>query len=80
MSVARFTTVIDESRHLSLTLPPDMHAGPVEVIVRQEVLSAKTPFPKKRVSDEEHAEMLAFHKGRRLNGLTIRELKEEGRR
>ncbi|MCL2640749.1 MAG: hypothetical protein FWD53_07890 [Phycisphaerales bacterium] len=82
MSIARFTTVVDERRHLSVTLPPDIQAGQVEVIVWQASAEAKRKGVGggKGPSDETHAALLAFHKGRQLNGLTLKQLKEEGRR
>jgi len=79
MSVARFTTAVDERRLLSVTLPPDIQAGQVEVVVWQTSAEAKRKGGG-GPSDETHAALLAFHKGRRLNGLTLKQLKEEGRR
>ena len=82
MSVARFTTVVDEKRFLSVTLPPEIQAGQVEVVVWQTSAESKRKGGKGGggPSDETHAALLAFHKGHRLNGLTLKQLKEEGRR
>ena len=75
MQTLEFDTVIDEKRVLSLTLPAGVSLGPARVMV---VLEPGETV--KRPSPETVKALKAFHKGRRLDGISLRELREEGRR
>ena len=78
MQTLQFQAVIDEKRILSLVLPDSVRPGKAAVtVVLEEEESAKAV---KSPSDEEFEELMNFHKGRRLDGITLEELKEEGRR
>ena len=74
MQTLEFKAVIDERRILSLTLPADVSTGPARVTVTLE-----PGEPVKRPSPETVKALKAFHKGRRLDGMSLRELREEGR-
>ena len=78
MQAFKFKTVIDETHTLSLVLPSTVRPGTTDVTV---VLEVDEPVKTVKSPSPETVEALrTFHKGRRLNGLTLRELKEEGRR
>ena len=76
MPYAKFTTSVDERRVLSFTLPTYIHAGEVEVVITQKAVDV----PARKITDAEFNAHMDFHKGRSLGDLTVRELKEEGRR
>jgi len=81
MQALKFKTVIDEKRTLSLPLPADVGLGLTDVIVLLETPTPQAPISVDNpLSDEEFEELMNFHKGRRLDGITLEELKEEGRR
>ena len=81
MQALKFKTVIDEKRTLSLPLPADIGLGMTDVIVLLEGVGAsESPPAAQSPSDEEFEAFMNFHKGRRLDGITLSELKEEGRR
>ena len=77
MRTIRMKARIDKLRNLSLPLPPDTPEGMVDVIILFDAEENALPQPEPVA--EEFEELLAFHKGRRLNGLTLKELASEGR-
>ncbi len=76
MQTLKFKTIIDEERVLSLTLPADIRPGTADVIVMLE----DDERPGAPLSNELYEELLRFGDGRRLGGLSIREMAAEGRR
>lgn len=76
MQTIKLKGVVDEDRKLSLTLPPGTRAGMVDVIVLVEE-SDTIPLS---MSDGSFAELMNFHKGHRLDGISLKELVSEGRR
>lgn len=76
MQTLRMKCRVNEDRKLSFTLPSDIPVGTVEVIVVVDNPESDTSGADDTLFDE----LMAFHKGRRLNGLTIKELALEGRR
>lgn len=76
MQTIKLRGLVDEERKLSLTLPPGVPAGMVEVIVLVEEPEGEQSKP----ADNSFAELMAFHKGRRLDGVPLKELVAEGRR
>ena len=80
ISVQTFTfkTTIDEKRVLSLALPADIRPGAADVIVMLE--DDESGSLVKPVSDEMFDALMCFGDGRRLGGLSIKEIAAEGRR
>ena len=78
MQTLRFNAVIDERRTLSLVLPDGVCPGKAEVIV---TVGMEEPGPKfTPMSDEEFEKLMRFGDGRRLGGLSLKEMAAEGRR
>lgn len=78
MQTLTFKTVIDERRMLSLSLPKTIRTGAADVVV---TLNDDDPWePAKFPSDETFSSLMRFGDGRRLGGLSIREMAAEGRR
>lgn len=76
MQTIKLKGLVDEDRKLSLTLPPGIPSGMVDVIVL--VDEPEPDFP--GAGDDSFAELMSFHKGRRLGGISLKELATEGRR
>lgn len=75
MQTPEFNAVMDEKRTLSLVLPAEVSLGPTRVMVMLEPGEAR-----KRPTPETVKALKAFHIGRRLDGMSLRQLREEGRR
>ncbi len=72
MQAMKFKATIGANRILSLTLPASVRPGAADVIVLLE--DDETWLPEKIPSDEVFEELLRFGDGRRLGGLSIREM------
>ena len=81
MQTLNFDAVIDERRILSLVLPDSIRPGRAKVTV---MLETERPLDKtdsvKSAAKAAYDELLRFGDGRRLGGLSIKELVAEGRR
>ncbi len=77
MRAIKLKATVDDRATLSATLPPDIPAGTVDVILILE--QYETP-PAAGANDDPFAELMQFHRNHRLDGITLRELVEEGRR
>ena len=83
MQTLKLDAVIDEAHTISLVLPANFRPGKAEVIVMVDANEPKADKPKtpfKRMSDEEFEKLMHFGDGRRLDGISLRELIMEGRR
>lgn len=78
MQAVKMKAAIGENRTLSLTLPATVRPGMADVIVLLE--EDETRVPAKFPSDSVFEELLHFGDGRRLDGLSIKEMLAEGRR
>jgi len=77
----KFDAVIDEKRTLSLVLPDSVRPGKAEVTVVLELdASGETTGAVKSPAEEAYEALLRFGDGRRLGGLSIKEMVAEGRR
>ncbi len=77
MRAIRLKAVVDERATLSASLPPGVPAGTVDVLV---FLERDEASPGAGVDDDSFDELMRFHLDHRLDGVTLRELVEEGRR
>ncbi len=77
MRAIKLKATVDKRAMLSVNLPSDVPSGMVEVIIllEQEEVPPATP-----VNGDSLDELMAFHRDHRLDGITLRELIEEGRR
>ena len=78
MQTLKFDAVIDETHTISLVLPGYIRPGKAEVVVTvdEDAREVKnTPL-----TDKEFEELMCFGDGRRLDGLSIKELIAESRK
>ena len=81
MQTLQFQAVIDEKRILSLVLPSTVRLGKASVtVVLEEDEPRETVGVAKSAAEEAYEALLHFGDGRRLGGLSIKELVAEGRR
>ena len=81
MQAFKFKTVIDETHTLSLVLPSTVRPGTADVTVVLEMDEPrKTAGTSESPTDELLERLMRFGDGRRLGGLSIKELAAEGRR
>jgi hypothetical protein len=81
MTTLRYRTIIDERRILELTLPSTIRPGTADVTVMLEydegnAAAGATEPPSEAVIEA----LMRFGDGRRLGGLSIKEMAAEGRR
>ncbi len=76
MRAIKLKAAVDKHSVLSVALPSDIPSGMVDVIVLVEQNDASPAAANKNSLDE----LLAFHRDHRLDGITLKELAEEGRR
>ena len=81
MQTLNFDAVIDERRTLSLVLPGNIRPGKAKVTVMlEDGGSMKIDRTAKSTADEILEAFMRFGDGRRLDGITIKEMAAEGRR
>jgi hypothetical protein len=78
MQALKFDAVINEAHTLTLVLPDHIRPGKAEVVV---MVDADDPSAASApMTDEEFEALMRFGDGRRLDGLSIKDLIAEGRR
>lgn len=79
MRAIKMKALVDENSTIVINVPKTVPNGPVEVIIlvdeKDELVSSSQPD-----SADSFTELMEFHKKHRLDGVSLRELKEEGRR
>ena len=81
MQTLKFKAVIDETHTLSLVLPSTVRPGTADVTVVLEMDEPReTAGAAKSAAEEAYEALLRFGDGRRLGGISIKELVAEGRR
>lgn len=78
MQTLKLDAVIDETHTISLVLPACFRPGKAEVVVT--VDEGEPKAENKPMTDEEFEELMRFGDGRRLDGISIKELIAEGRK
>ncbi len=74
MQTIKMKGQVGEDRTLVLTLPATVRTGMVDVIV---LIDEPSDTPTETTEDA-FAELMAFHKGQRLDGLSLAEMAREG--
>ena len=81
MQTLHFEAVIDESRTLSLALPGHVRPGMARVTVTVDTdTPSADPGAGPSPAEMAYEKLLRFGDGRRLDGISIKELVAEGRR